>query len=124
MVSSFSATQQQGLLGAFLLLVPSVVLSGFATPIDNMPGIVQQFTMLNPLRHFLIILRGVFLKGLTVDLLWPQYWPMALIGLTALMLARCTVQEAYILGFSRPAAGVMEGHAPGLWSEPAPCLAA
>ncbi len=87
MVSSFSATQQQGLLGAFLLLVPSVVLSGFATPIDNMPGIVQQFTMLNPLRHFLIILRGVFLKGLTVDLLWPQYWPMALIGLTALVLA-------------------------------------
>jgi ABC-2 type transport system permease protein len=87
MISAFSATQQQGLLGAFLLLVPSVVLSGFATPIANMPEIVQKLTLINPLRYFLIVLRGVFLRDAPWELLWMQYWPMALIGLSSLVLA-------------------------------------
>ncbi|MGD8564181.1 MAG: ABC transporter permease, partial [Desulfarculaceae bacterium] len=87
MISAFSATQQQGLLGAFLLLVPSVVLSGFATPIANMPEIVQKFTLINPLRYFLVVLRGVFLRDAPWELLWMQYWPMALIGLSSLVLA-------------------------------------
>ena len=87
MISSFSTTQQQGLLGAFLLLVPSVVLSGFATPIANMPELVQKFTLLNPLRYYLVILRGVFLKDASLAQLWSQYWPMALIGLGSLILA-------------------------------------
>lgn len=87
MISSFSATQQQGLLGAFLLLVPAVILSGFATPIANMPLVVQKFTLLNPLRYFLVVLRGVFLKDSGIELLWSQYWPMALIGLGSLVMA-------------------------------------
>lgn len=87
MISSISITQQQGLFGAFLFLVPSVILSGFATPIANMPQLVQWLTLINPMRYFLIILRGVFLEGATVSLLWPQYWPMAIIGLVNLALA-------------------------------------
>jgi len=87
MISSVAVTQQQGLLGAFLFLVPAVILSGFATPIANMPELVQKFTLLNPLRYFLLVLRGVFLEGDSLALLWPQYWPMALIGLVTLVSA-------------------------------------
>ena len=87
MISSLSVTQQQGLLGAFLFLVPAVILSGFATPIANMPQAVQLLTYLDPLRYFLIVLRGVFLEGDTYTLLLDQYWPMALIGLVTLTAA-------------------------------------
>jgi len=87
MISSIAVTQQQGLLGAFLFLVPSIILSGFATPIANMPPVVQYLTYLNPLRYFLVVLRSVFLEGSPLSLLWPQYWPMALIGAGTLTLA-------------------------------------
>ena len=87
MISSMAATQQQGLLGAFLFIVPAVNLSGFATPIANMPEIVQALTLLNPLRYFLVIVRGVMLEGIPMSLLWDQYWPMAVIGLVNLSLA-------------------------------------
>jgi ABC-2 type transport system permease protein len=87
MISSMALTQQQGLFGAFLFLVPSIILSGFATPIANMPPLVQNLTLLNPMRYFLIILRGVFLEGAGMSLLWSQYWPMAVIGLVNLLLA-------------------------------------
>jgi len=87
MISSLSVTQQQGLFGAFMFLVPAVILSGFATPIANMPVALQYLTLLNPLRYFLVILRGVFLQGSSVAILWPQYWPMAVIGLVSLTLA-------------------------------------
>ena len=87
MISSLAVTQQQGLLGAFLFLVPAVILSGFATPIANMPDAVQLLCYLNPLRYFLIILRGVFLEGNSFAILLHYYWPMALIGLTTLSLA-------------------------------------
>jgi ABC-2 type transport system permease protein len=87
MISSLAVTQQQGLLGAFLFLVPSIILSGFATPIANMPYWVQKVTYLDPLRYFLVILRGVFLQGTPFHLLLDQFWPMALIGLVNLVLA-------------------------------------
>ncbi len=87
MISAFSVTQQQGLMGAFLFLVPSVILSGFATPIANMPRLVQDLTYLNPLRYFLIVVRSIFLQGASFDLLWSQYWPMALIGVVTLAAA-------------------------------------
>ncbi len=84
MISSLAVTQQQGLLGAFLFLVPSIILSGFSTPIANMPEYLQTLTLINPLRYFIVILRSVFLEGATVNLLWPQYWPMAVIGCVCL----------------------------------------
>ena len=87
MISSLAVTQQQGLLGAFLFMVPAIILSGFATPIANMPEAVQWLTYINPLRYFLIVLRGVFLQGDSYALLMDQYWPMALIGLVSLILA-------------------------------------
>jgi ABC-2 type transport system permease protein len=87
MISSLAVTQQQGLLGTFLFLMPAVILSGFATPIANMAPMVQDLTLLNPMRYFMVILRGVFLEGTPLYLLIPQFWPMALIGLVNLALA-------------------------------------
>ncbi len=87
MISSLSVTQQQGLLGAFLFLVPAVILSGFTTPIANMPAIVQKLTLLNPMRYFMVVLRGVFLEKAPWSLMISQYWPMALIGLATLTAA-------------------------------------
>jgi ABC-2 type transport system permease protein len=86
-ISSLAVTQQQGLLGAFLFMVPAVILSGFATPIANMPEAVQYFTLLDPLRYFLIILRKVFLEGVSFDILLHQFWPMAVIGVASLAAA-------------------------------------
>lgn len=87
LISALSATQQQGLLGAFLFMVPAVILSGFATPIANMPEVVQLITLVDPLRYFLIVLRKVFLEGAGLDLLVEQLWPMALIGAVTLTFA-------------------------------------
>jgi ABC-2 type transport system permease protein len=67
--------------------VPSVILSGFATPIANMPPLVQDLTLLNPLRYFLVIARGVFLEGLPMSVLISQYWPLAVIGIVTLICA-------------------------------------
>jgi len=87
MISSLAITQQQGLLGAFLFLVPSVILSGFATPIANMPQPVQYLTLINPMRYFMVVLRGVFLENTPLVLLVHQLWPMAVIGLVTLAFA-------------------------------------
>ncbi len=87
MISSFSVTQQQGLLGAFLFVVPAIILSGFTTPIANMPPLVQDITLINPMRYFMVVIRGVFLEGTSFDVLLDQFWPMAAIGLSSLALA-------------------------------------
>jgi ABC-2 type transport system permease protein len=87
LISSLAVTQQQGLLGAFLFMVPAVILSGFATPIANMPPLVQAITLIDPLRYFLVILRKVFLEGAGFDVLSGQLWPMALIAAVSLSLA-------------------------------------
>lgn len=87
MISSLALTQQQALLGVFLFMVPSIILSGFATPIDNMPGWIQDLTLINPMRYFLVVVRGVFLEGASFHSLTPQYWPMAVIGTVSLAAA-------------------------------------
>ena len=87
MISSLVRTQQQAFLGAFLFLVPSVILSGFATPLANMPEAIQYLTYLNPLRYFLEISRGVFLQDLGFEQLFHLFWPMALIGLVTMAVA-------------------------------------
>ncbi len=66
MVSSFASTQQQAFLGCFTVAVPCILLSGFMTPVNNMPIFLQNLSQLNPLRHFIIILQGVFLKDITL----------------------------------------------------------
>ncbi|QSR87107.1 ABC transporter permease [Candidatus Methylacidiphilum infernorum] len=80
-ISSLASTQQQALLGVFFFLIPSIVLSGFSTPIRNMPELIQYLTFMNPMRYFLIIIRGVFLEGRGLDSLWNQFIPLFLIGL-------------------------------------------
>jgi ABC-2 type transport system permease protein len=84
MISSLVRTQQQAILGAFLFLVPSVLLSGFATPIANMSAVIQPLTYINPMRYFLVIVRGVFLEGISADLVAQQLWPLALIAIATL----------------------------------------
>ncbi|WP_461210210.1 ABC transporter permease [Desulfocurvus sp. DL9XJH121] len=86
-ISSLSVTLQQGLLGTFTFAMPSVILSGFATPIANMAEPVQWLTRINPLRYALTLVRGVFLEGASVGLLLDQLWPLAVIGLTTLAVA-------------------------------------
>jgi len=87
MISSLAVTQQQGLLGAFLFMVPAVILSGFATPIANMPFAVRLITYIDPLRYFVIVLRELFLEGAPAAALVHQFWPMALIGIASMTLA-------------------------------------
>lgn len=86
-ISSLSATQQQAILGAFLVMVPAVLLSGFATPIDNMPGWLQAVTLADPLRYFLVIIKGVFLRGLEPGEVMANTLPLAIIALVTLSAA-------------------------------------
>jgi ABC-2 type transport system permease protein len=84
-VSSLAQTQQQAVLGGFMFVVPCILLSGFATPIENMPEWLQTATLVNPLRYFLVVVRGVFLKALPTEVILQQIWPMLAIGLATLV---------------------------------------
>lgn len=86
-VSSASQTQQQAFLGSFLVTVPVILLSGYASPIDNMPEWLQTLTYLNPARYFFVIVQGVFLKAMPFSLAWHEIWPMMLIAAFTLTLA-------------------------------------
>ena len=86
-ISTISDTQQQAMMSAFFFYLPAVLLSGFMFPIANMPDVVQAFTYLNPLRYFLIIIRGIFLKGAGVAILWPQMLALLVLGSLVLTLA-------------------------------------
>jgi ABC-2 type transport system permease protein len=83
-ISSISATQQQAMLGAFTFMLPAVLLSGFATPIENMPEWLQPVTYLGPLRYMLVILKGIFLKDMPLRIVLNNLWPMAVIGVCTL----------------------------------------
>lgn len=82
--SALCSTQQQTLLTIFVFISPSVLLSGFATPIENMPMGMQYFTYINPLRYFLEITRGSFLKDLPAADVFSNVWPMAIIAVFTL----------------------------------------
>ncbi len=79
-ISTVSDTQQQAMLGSFIFFTPAFMLSGFAFPIRNMPVAVQYLTYLNPVRYFMEVVRGLFLKGVGVEVLWPQMLAMAVFG--------------------------------------------
>lgn len=86
-VSTVSQTQQQAMMGTFFIYFPAVLLSGFMFPIANMPVVVQWLTYLNPLRYFLVIVRGTFLKGVGPEILWPQMTALGAMGVLTLWLA-------------------------------------
>ncbi len=86
-LSTISHTQQQAMMMNFFFSMPAFMLSGFAFPIRNMPVAVQWLTYLNPLRYFMDILRGIFLKGVGVSVLWPQMAALTVYGVTVLTLS-------------------------------------
>ena len=79
-ISTVSRTQQQAMMSMFLFFQPFFLLSGFAFPIRNMPAAVQYLTYLNPVRYFLEIVRGIFLKGSGPAVLWPQMVALGVFG--------------------------------------------
>jgi len=80
-ISTISATQQEAMMSVFLYYMPTVLLSGFAYPIANMPQLIQFATLFNPLRYFMVIIRSIFLKGVGFDILWTQLLPLFIIGI-------------------------------------------
>jgi ABC-2 type transport system permease protein len=86
-ISTISNTQQQAMMSSFFFFLPAMLLSGFTFPISNMPLAVQYLTYLNPLRYFMQILRGIFLKGIGVEILWPQMAALALFGFVIIVLS-------------------------------------
>jgi len=87
LISTVSRTQQQAMMTTFFFTLPAILLSGFMFPIANMPPAIQALTYVDPLRYFLVIIRGIYLKGLGASVLWPQMCALALMGVATLWLA-------------------------------------
>ena len=85
--STISATQQQAMVTAFFFIMPAIIFSGFGFPISSMPEALQWLTYLDPLRYFLVVLRSVYLKGVGLEVLWPQMLAMASFGVTLLAIS-------------------------------------
>ena len=92
-LSTISRTQQQAMMSAFFFFTPAFMLSGFTFPVRNMPEVIQWITYLNPLRYFIEVLRGVFLKGTGVEVLWPQLAAMGGIGVVILLVSAGRFQK-------------------------------
>jgi len=86
-ISTISSTQQEANMAIFLFYMPTVLLSGFAYPIANMPKIIQWFTIFNPMRYFMVVIRSIFLKGVGIEVLWTQLVPLFLIGIAVIVLS-------------------------------------
>ena len=83
-ISAISETQQQAFLGVFTFMMPAILLSGFIAPVANMPLWLQWVSWIDPLRHFIVIVKGVFLKGSGFVEIWPSLWPIAVIAVGTL----------------------------------------
>ncbi|WP_420608058.1 ABC transporter permease [Novosphingopyxis sp.] len=90
LISSLSATQQQAFLGVFSFLLPAVLLSGFIAPVENMPVWLQWVSWIDPLRHFIVIVKGLFLKGYGLTEVFAHLWPLV-------MIAVATMSGAYVI---------------------------
>jgi len=92
-ISTICSTQQQAQISTFFFTMPAFILSGFAFPIENMPEWIQYLTYANPLRYFLIIIRGVFLKAIGLDILWPQMLALGVLGTLMILLSSLRFQK-------------------------------
>lgn len=86
-ISTVSRTQQQAMMTTFFFFFPAMLFSGFIFPIANMPVVIQWLSLLDPLRYILVIIRGVFLKGVGFDALWTQFAALAALGLGVMTFA-------------------------------------
>jgi len=92
-VSTICSTQQQAQISTFFFAMPAFILSGFAFPIENMPEWIQYLTYANPLRYFLVIIRGVFLKAIGLDILWPQMLALGILGTLMILFSSLRFQK-------------------------------
>jgi ABC-2 type transport system permease protein len=86
-ISTVSSTQQEAFMAVFLVFMPTMLLSGFMFPVSSMPAVFRWLTLLNPMRHYLEIVRGIFLKGAGLGALWKQFLALSLMGVGILWLA-------------------------------------
>jgi ABC-2 type transport system permease protein len=93
LISTVSNTQQEAFMLMFFFFLPAIILSGFMYPVENMPAIVQYATLANPIRHYLVIVRGIFLKGAGLDVLAPQIATLAVMGVTVLWFATTRLRK-------------------------------
>jgi len=93
MISAVSATQQQAILGAFAVGITAILMSGFATPVENMPTLLQWLAQAIPLTHFLIIVQGSFLKAIPRSDILASLWPLAIIAAVTLTMATVIVRR-------------------------------
>jgi ABC-2 type transport system permease protein len=93
-ISTISFTQQQAMVSGFFFIMPAITFSGFGTPISSMPEFMQWLTYLDPLRYFLDVLRGVYLKGVGLDVLWPQMAAMGALGFVMLTISVARFQKS------------------------------
>lgn len=87
LISSICSTQQQAFLGTFSFLMPAILLSGFPSPVENMPLWLQWLDWFNPVRHFVVIVKGIFIKDLTALMVWHSLWPLLIIATVTLAAA-------------------------------------
>lgn len=96
LVSTVSKTQQQAMMVSFFIMQPSILLSGFMFPLDAMPPAIRYLTYAIPLRYYLEIVRGIFLRGVGVEVLWPQM--LCLLGIGSLLLLASVIRFAKKVG--------------------------
>ncbi len=87
LISTISKTQQEAFMSTFLVFMPTILLSGFMFPVRSMPKLFQWLTLLNPLRHYLEIIRSIFLKGVGLEALWSQHASLLVLGLSLMAIA-------------------------------------
>jgi ABC-2 type transport system permease protein len=93
-ISTISKTQQQAMVSGFFFIMPAIIFSGFGTPISSMPEVMQWLTYLDPLRYFLNVLRGVYLKGVGLEVLWPQFAALGSFGVVMLSVSVFRFQKS------------------------------
>lgn len=94
LLSTLANTQQQAMVAGFFFMMPTIIFSGFGTPISSMPQWLQVLTYANPLRYLMVVLRSVYLKGVGLEVLWPQMAAMAAIALLMLTVSVLRFQKS------------------------------
>ncbi len=92
-ISSFSYTQQQAILGVFAFQTPSILLSGFVSPVEDMPLFFQYISAINPARYFMLIIKGIYFKNMDTTTVFLNIIPLIIIGILGLLIARWSFRK-------------------------------